>query len=167
MRPGSRYLPAAALAALVLCFAAPAWAKPRIEISISQAREVVEVKDGARTVTVVPTQTASPGDVIQYTLTYRNTGDELARDAAIDDAIPKGTTFVAGSATGEGAQIVFSIDGGKSFAPAERLYVEVRLPSGELEKRPAPPGEYTHVRWIIKQVAPGATGSVTFRVRVS
>jgi uncharacterized repeat protein (TIGR01451 family) len=156
----------AALSVALLWFAAPAWAKPRLEISIGQAREVIEVKGGARTVKMVPAETASPGDVVQYTLTYANRGDEMARDAAIDDPIPRGTTFVAGSAANEGARIVYSIDGGKTFAPAEGLTREVRSPSGEIEQRPAAPGEYTHVRWIIPQVPPGATGSVTFRVRV-
>jgi uncharacterized repeat protein (TIGR01451 family) len=157
----------AALAVACMSFAASAWAKPRIEIAISQAREVVEVQGGSRTVKLVPAQTASPGDVVQYTLTYTNKGDEVARDASIDDPIPKGTTFVANSAAGESARIVYSSDGGKSFAPAEQLVREVRLPSGVLEKRPVSPGEYTHVRWIIPQVPPGATGTVSFRVRVN
>lgn len=167
MKPARRCVHAVALAVALLPLASPAWAGPRIEIAISQAREVVEVKGGATTVRLVPTQTASPGDVVQYTLTYANKGDEVARDAAIDDPIPRGTTFLAGSATGEGAQILYSIDGGKSFAPPERLTREVRLPSGDLERRPAAPSEYTHVRWIIPKVPPGATGSVGFRVRVS
>ena len=35
-----------------------------------------------------------------------------ATDAHIDDAIPKGTTYLAGSAVGEGAEVTFSSDGG-------------------------------------------------------
>jgi len=167
MKLARRCVHTVALAVAFLSFAPAASAGPRIEISISQTREVVEMKGGATTVKLVPAKTASPGDVVQYTLTYANKGDEFARDAAIEDPIPRGTTFVAGSATGEGAQIVYSIDGGKTFAPAERLTSEVRRPSGNLELRSAAPSEYTHVRWILPQVPPGATGSVTFRVRVN
>jgi uncharacterized repeat protein (TIGR01451 family) len=154
------------LAITLLALASPALARPRIEISMAQAKEVVSVTGAVKTATLVPIQTASPGDVVQYTLTYANKGDEVARDAVIDDPVPKGTTFVAGSATTEGAEVVYSADGGKTFAPAAQLTREVRLPSGEVERRAVPPGEYTHLRWIFRAIPPGATGSVSFRVRV-
>ena len=155
----------ATLAAISLC-AMPALAKPRIEIAIAQAKEVVESKGGVRTVKFVETKDASPGDVVQYTLTYSNKGDEAATNAVIDDPIPKGTLFVANSAGGDGAEISFSSDGGKTFAPPVKLTYEIRLPSGEVEKRIATPSEYTHVRWTVRSVPAGATGKVNFRVKV-
>jgi uncharacterized repeat protein (TIGR01451 family) len=149
-----------------LALAAPALAAPRIVFSIAQLREVVEEKGGARTTRLVPAQSVSPGDVVEYVLTYTNQGDEPAVDANIDDAIPKGTTYLADTASGEGAEITFSSDGGRTFAPAVKLTYELRLPSGAVEKRVATPAEYTHVRWTLKKVRPGATGKVAFRVRV-
>jgi uncharacterized repeat protein (TIGR01451 family) len=162
-RPVARVMLAAALSTLAI----PAWAGPRVVISMSQAKEIAEVQGGVKSVRTVPVQNASPGDVVEYKLTYQNKGDETARDAVIDDPVPKGTTFVAESATSDGAELVFSMDGGKTFAPAAQLTREARLPSGEIEKRPVPPSEYTHLRWIIRQIPPGATGSVSFRVRVN
>lgn len=153
--------------AAALAIAAPALAAPKIVFSISQSREVVEVKDGVRTTRMAPAQSVSPGDVVEYVLAYANQGDEAATDANIDDAIPKGTTYLAGTASGEGALITFSSDGGKTFAPAVKLTYEVRLPSGAVEKRVATPADYTHVRWTLKRVAPGATGKVSFRVKVN
>lgn len=149
-----------------LALAAPALAAPRITFSIAQFREVVEQKGGARTTKMVPAQSVSPGDVVEYVLTYTNQGDAPATDANIDDAIPKGTTYLADTASGEGAEITFSSDGGKTFAPAVKLTYEFRLPSGAVEKRVATPAEYTHVRWTLKKVVPGATGKVAFRVKV-
>ena len=54
----------------------------------------------------------------------------------IEDPIPKGTTYLANSANGE-AEITFSSDKGKTFAPPVRLTYEVKLPSGAVEKRVA------------------------------
>ena len=155
-----------AAAAASLALAAPALAAPKLTFSIAQLKEVAEQKGGARTTKLVPAQSVSPGDVVEYQLTYRNDGDAPATDANIDDAIPKGTVYLANSASGEGAEITFSSDGGKTFAPAVKLTYEYRLPSGAVEKRVATPAEYTHVRFTLKKVAPGATGKVSFRVKV-
>lgn len=156
---------AAVAAGLVL--AAPALAAPKITFSIAQLKEVAEQKGGARTTKLVPADAVSPGDVIEYVLTYANQGDAPAVDANIDDAIPKGTTYVANSAAGEGAEVSFSADGGKTYAPPVKLTYEYRLPSGAVERRVATPAEYTHVRFTLKQVPAGATGKVSFRVKVS
>lgn len=162
-----REIAAARVLIALLAVAAPAWAKPRVEIAISQAKEVFESKAGVRTAKFVEVQSATPGDVVQYTLAYTNKGDEEATNAVIDDPIPKGTVFLSGSATGEGAEITFSSDGGKTFAQPVKLTYQIRTASGEVEKRTATPNEYTHVRWTIKKVPPGASGKVSFRVRVS
>ncbi len=154
------------LAALAagLALATPALAAPKITFTIAQLKEVADSKAGAKK--LVPAQSVSPGDVVEYQLAYRNEGDAPATDANIDDAIPKGTVYLANSAAGEGAEIAFSSDGGKTFAPAVKLTYEYRLPSGAVEKRVATPAEYTHVRWTLKRVEPGAAGKVSFRVKV-
>jgi uncharacterized repeat protein (TIGR01451 family) len=149
-----------------LALGAPALAAPKITFSIAQLKEVTAQQGGASATKLVPATAVAPGDVVEYVLTYRNEGDQPATDAHIDDAIPKGTTYLASSAAGEGAEITFSSDGGKTFAPAVKLTYEVRLPTGAVEKRVATPAEYTHVRWTLKSVPPGATGKVSFRVKV-
>jgi uncharacterized repeat protein (TIGR01451 family) len=157
------------LAALAagLALAAPALAAPKITVTIAQLKEVAEQKGGARTTKLVPATSVSPGDVVEYVLTFRNEGDAPATDANVDDAIPKGTVYLANSAAGEGAEVTFSSDGGKTFAPAVKLTYEFRGPAGAVEKRVATPAEYTHVRWTLKKVPPGGTGKVSFRVRVN
>ena len=154
--------------AIALAVLAPALASagPRMTVSITQLREVAEQKGGVRTTRMVPAASVSPGDVVEYVLTYANEGDAPALGAKVDDAIPKGTTYLAGTASGDGAEITFSSDGGKTFAPPVKLTYEIRLPSGAVEKRIATPDQYTHVRWTLKSVPPGATGKVAFRVKV-
>jgi uncharacterized repeat protein (TIGR01451 family) len=153
-------------AALLLLVAPAAWAKPKMELSIQATKEVVQVVKGVRTTKRVPAESASPGEVMEYTLAYANRGDEAAREAVVDDPVPEGTRYVAGSATGAGADITFSVDGGKTFAKAEQLTVEVKLPGGKTEKRPASPDAYTHVRWTLKEVPAGTSGALAFRVQV-
>jgi uncharacterized repeat protein (TIGR01451 family) len=148
--------------AAILLLAGPALAKPRIVISIAQLKEV---SDGKAT-KLVAAQAAAPGDVIEYQLTYKNEGDEIATNAVIEDPIPKGTTYLENSASGDGA-ITFSNDKGKTFAPAVKLTYEVKLPSGAVEKKVATPAEYTNVRWTVSAVPAGASGKVSFRVRVN
>jgi uncharacterized repeat protein (TIGR01451 family) len=153
--------------ALAISLAAAAAAKPRIVVAIQQSKEIVETSDAGNKTRLVPATSASPGEVLEYVLSYKNDGDEAATNAVIEDPIPKGTTFLANTATGENAEITFSSDGGKTFAVPVKLTYEIKLPSGGIERRVATPAEYTNVRWTVKQIAPGASGQVSFRVRVN
>lgn len=155
-----------ALFLFVLLFSFSAVAKPKIELAQSTTKEVTEVRDGEKVTRFVEVDKASPGDVLQYTITYSNTGDEVAKDAVIDNPIPEGATYQGNSAEGAGAGITFSNDGGKTFAPAVKLTYEVKLPSGKTEKRNASPSQYTHIRWTVASIAPGASGKVGFQVKV-
>lgn len=158
---------AASLVALTLAAPGAAWAKPRLELAIEQLREVADPQAGSAAVRLVPATEVHPGDVVQYVLRCVNRGDEVARDAVIGDPIPPGTTYVAGSAGGEGAEVTFSSDGGKTYAPAVRLTYEIKTPAGAVEKRIATPGDYTHVRWTLRAVEPGRASTVSFKVRVN
>jgi uncharacterized repeat protein (TIGR01451 family) len=159
---GTRVTTAFCSLTAIFLLATPALAKPRLVIEIQQLKEVADGK-GTK---LVPTTAATSGEVVEYQLAYRNLGDEPATNAVIQDPIPKGTTYLANSANGD-AEITFSSDKGDTFAVPVRLTYEVKLPSGAVEKRVATPAEYTNVRWTLKQVPAGASGKVTFRVRVN
>lgn len=150
----------------LLVTASPVWAKPQMSVTLTTSKEVVEVKNGVRTVTMVPTKAAVSGDVLHYTLTYINKGNEPATNAVIDNPVPKGTVYVANSATGDNSEITFSSDGGKFYALPVKLTYEVKLPSGKTEKRMATPSDYTNIRWKVKSVAPDASGTVGFSVQI-
>jgi uncharacterized repeat protein (TIGR01451 family) len=141
-------------------------AKPQMSINITTSKEVIETVNGAKVKKLVPTTQAASGDTLVYNLTYSNKGDEAATDAVIDNPIPKGSSYVAGSATGSGADITFSVDDGKTFAKPEVLMSEVMLMSGTKVRSPASPDDYTHVRWTIRQVPAGSGGKVSFKVIV-
>ncbi|ABW30179.1 conserved domain protein [Acaryochloris marina MBIC11017] len=50
-----------------------------------------------KTVTDVNGGDLNPGDILEYTITYQNTGNDNATDVVLTDAIPANTTYEAGS----------------------------------------------------------------------
>ena len=150
----------------VLLLPIGAVAKPLVSVSITAEKEVTVVKSGQKTIKKIAATRIEPDDVIFYTMNYINSGDEAATSAVLDDPIPQGTVYLPGSAFGAGAEITFSIDGGKSFKKPSLLIYEVKNPNGSIDKRTASPEEYTHIRWIISRIGAGAKGAVGFQVRI-
>lgn len=144
----------------------PAWAKPKIEVSITASRDIVETVNGARVAKSVPAQSAVSGDTLTFAVTYRNVGTEIATNAVINTPISTGMSYIDNSASGPEAEISFSIDGGKSFKKPSYLTYEVKLPGGGTEKHTARPEEYTDIRWTIKSVPAGGSGKLTYQVKV-
>ena len=102
----------------------------------------------------------------QNTLTAVNRGSQPDHEAEMIDPVPKGTEYVPGSAFGEGMTITYSIDGGKFYQPQPITY-DFRKSDGAVEKRPALPGMYTHIKWLVnKPILPGTRVSASFRVKV-
>lgn len=143
-----------------------AFAKPLISVSITAEKEVTVVKGGLKSTKKVAATTINPGDVIFYTLNYINSGNEAATSVVLDDPVPMGTVYIPGSAFGEGAEITFSIDGGKNFKKPSLLVYEVKGTNGNVEKRTASPEEYTNIRWVMNRIEAGAKGKVGFQVRI-
>jgi len=100
------------------------------------------------------------GDEIFYTLRVRNAGNSAVQNAVIVKAMPHNTRYVQNSATGPGAVVEFSVDGGKSFARPEQLTVR----ASENAIRNATEDDYTHIRWRLHHpLASGATALLRFR----
>jgi len=108
----------------------------------------------------VPLDKAVPGTEVIYTTTFTNNGSKPAGNIAITNPVPAEMTYVGGSAFGDGTDITFSIDGGKTYAAAEKL--RVKTPDGR--ERAALASEHTHIRWAYRgELAPAKTGSAGFR----
>ena len=87
-------------------------------------------------------------------------------NAIINDPIPAGTSYVPDSATGEGTEITYSIDKGKSYKKATSLVYQVDAGNGKKEQRVASPEQYTNIRWTIGSLPAKGSGKVSFKVRV-
>ena len=154
-----KYVPL--LTVLVLLLAVPVFAKSQVSISMKAEKEVMVNKEKK----MIEVKTIEPGDVIFYTMSYKNSGDEAATNAVMDDPIPKGTVYIPGSVFGQDAEVTFSIDGGKTFKKPSLLTYEVKNQSGKIEKRSATPEEYTNIRWTVNVIPAGGSGQVGFQVK--
>jgi uncharacterized repeat protein (TIGR01451 family) len=95
---------------------------------------------------LVPADRVVPGDEVFYTLEIRNTGSRPLPPPTVDFAIPEHMRYIANSAVGAGADVSYSIDGGRTFDRPENLSI---VAAGE-DPRLATAADYTHIRWRLK-----------------
>lgn len=150
----------ALLLASTFTFAAPA-----MDVQVQAWKDIVTVENGKQVKKRVEATTQAAGETIIYTITYRNTGDEVATGVKVDNAIPEGTRYVVDTATGEG-EVLFSIDNGKTFKQPSLLTYETRDQNGKSTQMKASPESYTNIRWLIPDVAPGKGGTAGYHVKV-
>src|ERR1700677_3400397 len=81
-----------------------------------------------------------PGDEVFYTLEIRNTGSRPLPPPTVDFAIPEHMRYIANSAVGAGAEVSYSVDGGRTFDRPENLWVA----AAGAEPRGATAADYTH-----------------------
>jgi uncharacterized repeat protein (TIGR01451 family) len=144
-----------------------AMAKPLVNISVKAEMDAV-VKEGGKTITKrVVAKNVTTGNVIFYTVSFRNDGDEKATNAVIDNPIPRDVRYVPGSAYSENeGEITFSIDKGKSYNKPSLLLYEVKENQGKTVKKVASPDVYTNIRWVIPVIEAGKKGVVGFKAIV-
>lgn len=131
--------------------------------SIAQTEVEIVGKDGKKTLKRTPPEKAVPGTEVIYTTTFENTINKAAENISINNPIPNDSEYKGGSAFGKDCEILFSVDGGKTFSYAEQL----KIKDADGKVRTALPREYTHIRWNYKpKLAPGKSGEVGFRAAI-
>jgi uncharacterized repeat protein (TIGR01451 family) len=152
-----RLLAAVCLGAFAVTAAAQQQRNP-IESRLD-ARKVVTVADGKES--FVAADAARPGDVIEYTATYRNTGTAAVKNLEATLPIPADTEFIAGSAKPAGARA--SLD---ARAFADMPLVRKVAHEGRMVDEPVPAREYRALRWYPGELAADKSINFTARVRV-
>lgn len=141
--------------------AEPVPAEPRVLV---ESAWLVPSEDLAGTRIVTGPRPADAAESL-VTARFRYEGDVPAEGLRIVLEIPAELTLVADSATGPGAVVSYSVDGGARFGSADALTVP---DDGEAPGalRPATPADYTHIRWDLPgEHPPGIAGLVSFRAR--
>ncbi|HXI04401.1 MAG TPA: hypothetical protein VNI57_14610 [Candidatus Saccharimonadales bacterium] len=141
--------------------------EPGIVLTVGVQKEVsVPGENGEVRVVRREVGAADPGDVLVYTLTYKNTSSAPVRDAVVNDPVPQGTTLLPGSIVAGNADVTVSVDGGRSFVPFPAT-LQVAGMGGSPVTKPAPADAYTHIRWTARgSMAPGETRTASFKVVV-
>ena len=127
--------------------AAAPGAKDSLAVKASAEVESKISVNGREMIKLVPADRLVPGDEVIYTLEIRNIGAAPVLSPSVRFAIPHHMRYIAESAAGPGAEVSYSIDGGRTFDAPENL--KVAGPAGRL--RPATVADYTHIRWQLKQ----------------
>ena len=165
-----RVLPLAALCLLVLGGAA-ALAQRQLKSAPTGRPEVKVMLSGAVTrgqekLPLEKVEKVSPGETLDWTITSENGGTAPAHSYKTVGQIPKGTTFVAGSATADGSTtVVYSIDNGQTYSVQPTI--DEKQPDGSVKQVAAPVSMYTQVRyeWADPLAADGKF-SAAYKVRV-
>ena len=95
------------------------------------------------------------GDRLLFTLRCSNQGATTADSLVITYPVPPSVVYSQDSAAGEATTVLYSVDGGSSFAQLEYLQVEKKG-----RKRTPVSGDITHVRWIHNVAFETGQGSV-------
>jgi uncharacterized repeat protein (TIGR01451 family) len=145
---------------LIAASAARLMARPEVKIQLAAA-----VERDAKLLPLDKSMVVNPGEILDWTIESENSGNAPARSYQAIGHIPAGTTFVAGSAKADGANALYSIDGGKSFSA--QPMIEVKQADGSTRQVPAPVAMYTEIRYEwADSLAAGGKLSASYKVRV-
>lgn len=97
------------------------------------------------------------GDIIMYTVVAKNNSRCPLKNLVLKQPIPKGTEYVKGSAMAiDGAELLFSIDGGKTFSTKPTVGKQV-----------VPETDYNYLRWrFIGKTPANAQIKTTYKLRI-
>ena len=102
----------------------------------------------------------APVDQLVVSVRFTNSSDRLLDSIRITSPVPPDLRYLPDSASGPGADVLFSVDGGRSFGRPE----ELTLQDSDGNVRDADPADYTHVRWLLRaSLDAGASGVARFR----
>ena len=155
------------LVALVLgVMASAVWADISL-VTVAEVEKVTVDEKGVESVSYVPADLVVPGDVVRYTVTATNSGNQAADNIVVTNPVPAAMEYLSGSAQsnalGSGTTIEYSVDAGKSWGALETLVVTTE----DGAKRPAAAQDVNAVRWKLNfSLEAGKAAKVWYKARL-
>lgn len=110
-----------------------------------------------------PASTAKPGDVLEYTVDYRNNGKSAVRQLQATLPVPAGTEFILNSTRPSGATA--SLDGVQfEDIPLKKRTQQV---DGKVVEQLVPYAQYRFLRWPAQDLAAGKNVAFVAQATVS
>lgn len=127
---------------------------------VVEKETVVQMPDGTESITRGPAELVVPGERVVYTLNYTNDDTAPATDLVLTMPVPTEIKYMDGSASTAGAKVVYSADGGQSFANRSGL----RVVGIDGNSRTATSEDITHIRWTVAgPLEVGETGTLFYK----
>ncbi|MFN6325686.1 MAG: hypothetical protein ACK4WN_09235 [Aphanizomenon sp.] len=139
-----------------------------LELKLSAKKQVIsQDKQGKQIKTweSLQSNTVSPGDILQYTLTGINNGNKPIPNVTLNPLIPKQMVYVLNSikVSNQDAKVTYSIDNQRTFV--EKPTVKVTR-NGKIVTEPAPAKAYTHIRVLIPSIQSKETFTAVYETQV-
>ena len=115
---------------------------------------------------LAPAKRVSPGEVIEYRVRHKNQSREPVRGLIVQGPIPRGTVYVANSATSRAKAVFEVLVPGEAWQrlPAYKTIVDK---DGKKRRVRAHASDYRAIRWrMAEPLGAGATIENHYRVRV-
>lgn len=145
-------LPFISLVLAGLILASPSARADALKIDLA-AHRVVVAADGTETKVVA--EAAAPGEVIEYSASYKNTTEVVLRNIRPEVPIPAGLTYVSGSDKPAATQV--RLDTGAVVAH----------PAVDAEGRPLPAARVRALIWTLDDLPASATRTLAVRASVN
>jgi uncharacterized repeat protein (TIGR01451 family) len=135
----------------------PLPASKLVTLTLKADKQVMNEHNISSFQTIAGKASVKRGDIIMYTVVAKNNSRCPLKNLVLKQPIPKGTEYVKGSAmTIDGAELLFSIDGGKTFSPKPTVGKQV-----------VPETDYNYLRWrFVGKTPANAQVKTTYKLRI-
>ena len=135
----------------------PLPASKLVTLTLKADKQVMNEKNIASFQAIAGKASVKHGDIIMYTVVAKNNSRCPLKNLVLKQPIPQGTEYVKGSAMAiDGAELLFSIDGGKTFSAKPTV-----------DKQPVPETSYNYLRWrFIGKTPANAQIKTTYKLRI-
>jgi uncharacterized repeat protein (TIGR01451 family) len=135
----------------------PLPASKLVTLTLKADKQVMSEKNISSFQAISGKASVKRGDIIMYTVVAKNNSRCPLKNLVLKQPIPKGTEYVKGSAMAiDGAELLFSIDGGKTFSTKPTVGKQI-----------VPETDYNYLRWkFIGKTPANAQVKTTYKLRI-